>query len=81
MLFIFANGISFLEYRKPPTISPGLIYFRKRFLMGLYKGGGLYTGGGANTWTIFCVSDKQVGHKQVSHKQENKHVLFNNNAL
>jgi hypothetical protein len=26
-------------YRKPPTISPGLIYFRKRFLMGLYKGG------------------------------------------
>jgi hypothetical protein len=27
-------------YRKPPTISPGLIYFRKRFLMGLYKGGG-----------------------------------------
>ena len=33
-------------YHKPPTISPGLIYFRKRFLMGLYKGGGgLYTGG------------------------------------
>ena len=28
------------EYRKPPTISSGLIYFRKRFLMGLYKGGG-----------------------------------------
>ena len=55
------------------TISPGLIYFRKRFLMGLYKGGGLYTGG-ANTWTIFCVSNKQVRHKQVSHKQENKHV-------
>ena len=27
-------------YRKPPTISPGLIYFRKRFLMGLYKEGG-----------------------------------------
>jgi hypothetical protein len=69
-------------YRKPPTISPGLIYFRKRFLMGLYNGGGglIYTGG-ANTWTIFCVSNKQVGHKQVSHKQENKHVLFNNNAL
>ena len=34
-----------IKYRKPPTISPGLIYFRKRFLMGLYKGG-LYTGGG-----------------------------------
>jgi hypothetical protein len=25
-----------IQYRKPPTISPGLIYFRKRFLMGLY---------------------------------------------
>ena len=35
-----------LIYRKHPTISPGLIYFRKRFVMGLYKGGGLYTGGG-----------------------------------
>ena len=59
-------------YRKPPTISPGLIYFRKRFLMGLYKGGAYIRG--ANTWTIFCVSNKQVRHKQVSHKQENKHV-------
>ena len=65
------------EYRKPPTISPGLIYFRKRFLMGLYKGGLICGGGGgANTWTIFCVSNKQVRHKQVSHKQENKHVLI-----
>jgi hypothetical protein len=65
-----------IQYRKPPTISPGLIYFRKRFLMGLYKGGLIY--GGAYTWTIFCVSNKQVRHKQVSHKQEieeNKHVL------
>jgi hypothetical protein len=81
LLFIFANGILFLEYRKPPTISPGLIYFRKRFLMGYTRGGGAYIRGWANTWTIFCVSDKQVGHKQVSHKQENKHVLFNNNSL
>ena len=24
-----------VDYRKLPTISPGLIYFRKRFLMGL----------------------------------------------
>ena len=24
---------------------------------------------------IFCVSNKQVRHKQVSHKRENKHVL------
>ena len=62
-------------YHKPPTISPGLIYFRKRYLTGLYKGGLIYGGGGAYTWTIFCVSNKQVRHKQVSHKQENKHVL------
>ena len=34
------------KYRKPPTISPGLAYFRKRFLMGLYKGGLIYGGGG-----------------------------------
>ena len=53
-------------YRKPQTISPGLIVFRKRFLMGLYKGGGE-----AYTWTIFCVSNKQL-----SHKQENKHILI-----
>ena len=40
----------------------------------LYKGGGAHIRGGANTWTIFCVSNKQVRHKQVSTKQENKHV-------
>ena len=40
---------------------------------------GLYTGGGElYTWTIFCVSNKQFRHKQVSHKQENKHVLSSN---
>jgi hypothetical protein len=60
-------------YRKPPTISPGLIYFRKRFLMGLYKGGHIY--GWAYTWTIFCVSNKQVRHKQVSHKRHRKFLL------
>jgi hypothetical protein len=70
------EDISFQVYRKPPTISPGLIYFRKRFLMGsLIQGGGGLIYRGANTWTIFCVSNKQVRHKQVSHKQENKHVL------
>ena len=63
----------YILYRKPPTISPGLIYFRKRFLMGLYKGGLIY--GWAYTWTIFCVSNKQVRHKQVGHKQGNKRVL------
>ena len=29
-------------YRKPPNISPGLIFVRKHFLVGLYMGG-LYT--------------------------------------
>ena len=41
--------------------------------MGLYEGGLIY--GWAYTWTIFCVSNKQVRHKQVSHKQGNKCVL------
>ena len=63
------------QYRKPPTISPGLICFCKQFLMGLYKGGGGLIYGWAYTWTIFCVSNKQVRHKQVSHKQGNKRVL------
>jgi hypothetical protein len=67
---------SLKDYCKHPTKRPGLIYFRKRFFDGLIQGWGLYTGGGANTWTIFCVSNKQVRHKQVSHKQENKHVLI-----
>ena len=33
-------------YRKPPNISPGLIFVRKHFLVGLYRGGegGLYLG-------------------------------------
>ena len=60
-----------IMYRKPPTI----IYFRKRFFMGLYKGGGGLIYEGAYTWKIFCVSNKQVRHKQVSHKQGNKRVL------
>jgi hypothetical protein len=41
-------------YRKPPTISPGLIYFRKRFLMGLYKEGLIYGGGGLHMDDILC---------------------------
>ena len=36
--------ILWLYYRKPPNISPGLIFVRKHFLVGLYMGG-LYTGG------------------------------------
>ena len=76
-----ASKISILKdiYRKPPTISPGLIYFRKRFLMGLYKGGLIY--GWAYTWTIFCVSNKQVRYKQVGHKQGNKRVLIKQRLL
>ena len=31
-------------YRKYPTIRPGLIYFRKPFLMGLYKEELIYEG-------------------------------------
>ena len=41
-------------YRKPPNISPGLIFVRKHFLVGLYMGGG---GGGAYIRTRFCVSN------------------------
>ena len=65
-LHFLLGTLHIIQYRKPPTISPGLIYFRKRFLMGLYKGGLIY--GWAYTWTIFCVSNKQVRHKQVGHK-------------
>ena len=56
-------------YRKPPTKSPGLIFFRKRFLMSLYKGGGLIYGGGASTWTIFCVSVIVINKYGNSYKQ------------
>ena len=70
----FETSDLFQVYRKPPTISPGLIYFRKRFLMGLYKGGGAYIRVGLYM-DDFCVSNKQVRHKQVSHKQGNKRVL------
>ena len=52
-------------YRKPPTIiSPGLIFFLTQFLMGLYKGGG-----GAYTWTIFCVSVIVINKYSNSDKQ------------
>ena len=45
------------------------------------KGGLIYgwayirVAGWAYTWTILCVSNKQVRHKQVGHKQRNKRVL------
>ena len=44
-------------YRKHLTISPGIIFFRKRFLIRLYRVGAyIREGGGAYTWMIFCVT-------------------------
>ena len=54
------------------TISPGLIFFCKRFLMGLGEGGG----GGAYIWGPYTWTTNCVSNKQVSQKQENKHVLI-----
>ena len=42
-------------YRKPPNISPGLIFVRKHFLVGLYMGRLIY--GGAYIRTRFCVNN------------------------
>ena len=39
------HNTKLMIYRKPPNVSPGLIFVRKHFLVGLYMGGGLYTGG------------------------------------
>jgi hypothetical protein len=65
-------------YRKPPTISPGLIYFRKRFLMGLYKGGGLYTGGGGLIHGRFfvLVINKSDINKLVINRKINMYYLI-----
>ena len=48
------------KYRKPPNISPGLIFVRKHFLVGLYTGGLIYGGliyGRAYIRIGFCVSN------------------------
>ena len=61
-----------LPNRKPPTISPGLIYFRKRFLMGLYKvggGGGLYTGGLIHGRSFVLVINKSDINKSVINRE------------
>jgi hypothetical protein len=59
-------------YRKPPTVSPGLIYFRKRFLMGLYKGGGgLYTGGLIHGRSFVLVINKSDINKSVINREIN----------
>jgi hypothetical protein len=50
--------------------------------MGLYKGG-LYTGGGGlihgRSFVLVINNNKSARHKQVSHKQENKHVSYKDN--
>ena len=43
-----------IEYRKPPNISPGLIFVRKHFWVGLYMEGGAYIQGGLYTDEILC---------------------------
>jgi hypothetical protein len=57
------------QYRKPPTISPGLIYFRKRFLMGLYKGGLIYTGGLIHGRSFVLVINKSDKNKSVINRE------------
>ena len=62
------------RYRKPPTIlSPGLIFFLKRFLS---EGGGAYIRG-AYTWTIFCVSVIVINKYSNSDKQVLSIVIIN----
>ena len=61
-MLMHALAASCEELRARTGNPPLYVYFRKRFLMGLYKGGLIY-GGGDYTWTIFCVSNKQVRHK------------------
>jgi hypothetical protein len=61
----------FLVYRKPPTISPGLIYFRKRFLMGLYKGGLIYGGGLIHGRSFVLVINKSDINKSVINRKIN----------
>ena len=61
-------------YRKPPTISPGLIFFCKRFLMGLHKGGAYIQGGGyiwrfmvCMVFMIFSVYSSSQINKKITH--------------
>jgi hypothetical protein len=58
-------------YRKPPTISPGLIYFRKRFLMGLYKEGLIYGGGLIHGQFFVLVINKSDINKSVINRKIN----------
>ena len=59
-----------MSYRKPPTISPGLIYFRKRFLMGLYQDGLIY-GGLIHGRSFVLVINKSDINKSVLNREIN----------
>ena len=48
------NTFPLSNYRKPPNISPGLIFVRKHFLVGLYMGRGAYIREGLYTDRILC---------------------------
>ena len=54
-VFVWESSV---KYRKIPTISPGLIFVKKAFLLGLFSGELIF--GGAYYWKEFCVS-KWVG--------------------
>ena len=45
--------MGYLIYRKIPKISPGLIFFQKAVLLGLFSGELIF--GGAYYWKEFCV--------------------------
>jgi hypothetical protein len=59
-----------MRYRKLPTISPGLTYFRKRFLMGLYKGRLIY-GGLIHGRSFVLVINKSDINKSVINRKIN----------
>ena len=59
-------------YHKPPPISPGFIYFRKQFLMGLYKGRrGAYIQGGLIHGQSFVFINKSGINKSVINRKIN----------
>ena len=63
--------VEYEPFHKSPTISPGLIYFRKRFLMCLYKGVGLYTGGLIHGRSFVLVINKSDINKLVINREIN----------
>ena len=45
-----------MRYRKIPIISPGLIFVKKAFLLGLFSGELIF--GGAYYWRKFCIQNE-----------------------